>query len=85
MMPWLPVVVVAVVQLVVRLARIAGLIWHERVSAKLRCDQMRTAAASGVVLCEWRPSGAGLVIIPHRLAAGGDVAPRGACPGEEAP
>jgi hypothetical protein len=35
MMPWLPVVVVAVAQIAVRSIRVAGLIWHERVGAGL--------------------------------------------------
>jgi hypothetical protein len=68
MMPWLPVVVVAVAQIAVRSIRVAGLIWHERVSAKSRCDQLRTAAASGGVLCERRPDGVGPVISARHLA-----------------
>jgi hypothetical protein len=86
MMPWLPVVVVAVVQIAVRSIRVVGLVWHERVSAKSRCDLMTTAAASGVALYERRPDGAALVIIPHHVATHeGGIGQWVTGSGEEAP
>jgi hypothetical protein len=57
MMPWLPVAAMAVASIAVQLIPTVGVIWHERVSAQSRCDQMRTAAANDVALYERRPDG----------------------------
>jgi hypothetical protein len=74
MMAWLPVVVLAVVQITVRVIGVAGMIWRERVRAQANCAQMRTASATGVVFCERRENGVALLIVPHDpLSGSGDT------------
>jgi hypothetical protein len=65
MMAWLPIVILAVVQIAVRLIGVAGMIWRERARAQANCEHMRTAAASGVLLIEHRENGRALLIAPH--------------------
>jgi hypothetical protein len=83
MMVWLPVVVLAVVQITVRLISVAAMIWQERARADSHCAQMRTASASGVVLLERRRDGVGLAIVPQGPVSRGAAA-AGSGP-EEAP
>jgi hypothetical protein len=84
MMAWLPVVVLAVAQIIVRLIGVAAMIWQERARADSHCAQMRAASASGVLLFAWRRDSAGLAIVPRDLASHGGDAEAG--PGsEEAP
>lgn len=63
-MAWLPVVILAVAQIAVRVIGVAGMIWRERARAQANCDQMRTAAASGVLLVEHRENCTALLITP---------------------
>jgi hypothetical protein len=86
MMPWLPLVATAVASIAVQLIRTVGGIWQERLSAKSRCDQMRTAAEHDVMLYERRSDGTHLAIVPHRSTAiEGDVVPEVSGSGEVAP
>lgn len=84
MMAWLPVVVLAVVQITVRLISVAAIIWQERARANSCCAQMRAASAIGVALFAWRRDSEGLAIVPRDgVSHGGDAE---AGPGsEEAP
>jgi hypothetical protein len=84
MMAWLPVVVLAVVQITVRLIRVAAMIWQERTRADARCAEMRTASANGVILLEWQKDGTGLAIVPRDLVSRSGDAAAGRGP-EEAP
>jgi hypothetical protein len=61
---WLPIIAIAVVQIVLRLINVAGVIWRERARATSHCNQMETAASSGTMLCEIRGKGNALLVIP---------------------
>ena len=61
---WLPIIVVAVTQIMLLLISVAGVIWQERARATSHCTQMETAASSGTVLCERLGNGATLLVIP---------------------
>ena len=67
MMTWLPVVILAVAQVIARLVRVAAVVWQERARANSHCAQMRAASASGAVLIERRRDGASLMVIPQGL------------------
>jgi hypothetical protein len=62
---WLPLVIVAATQIIVRLIGVAAAIWQERARANANCAQMRAAAGGGVALFERRQDGSGLVIVPQ--------------------
>lgn len=77
MTEWLPVAVLAAVQIVLRMINIAGMIWREHVHARSNCLQMRTASSSRIVLCELRSDGAMLLVVPQLGAGrGGGTAAR---------
>jgi hypothetical protein len=61
---WLPIIVVAVTQIMSLLISVAGVIWQERARARSHCIQMETAASSGTVLCERLGNGTTLLVIP---------------------
>jgi hypothetical protein len=73
MTAWLPIAILAVVQIAVRVIGVAGMIWRERVRAQANCEQMRTAAVSGVLLIEHRENGTALLIAPHKTLDRGKV------------
>lgn len=85
MIEWLPVAFLAVAQIVVRVIGVAGMIWQERAHARSNCAQMRTASASGVVLCEIQENGAMLLIAPQHEATRGRSAVAAGPGSEEAP
>ncbi len=75
MMTWLPVVILAVAQVIARLVGIATVVWQERARANSHCAQMRAASVSGVVLLERRRDGTSLMVIPqHPTTRGGEHA-----------
>jgi hypothetical protein len=61
---WLPIIVVAVVQLLSQLICAAGAIWQEQAHAVSRSIQMQTAASSGTLLYERLEDGSVLLIVP---------------------
>lgn len=62
---WLAVTIVAVVQAALRLASGAVAVWQQHASARANCLVMQTAASSQVVLCDIRPNGAMVLVIPQ--------------------
>jgi hypothetical protein len=84
MMAWLPVGVLAVVQITVRLVSVAAIIWQERARANSHCVQMRAASTSGVTLFAWRRDSEGLAILPRGQVSHGENAEAGPR-SEEAP
>jgi hypothetical protein len=67
MTAWLPVIILAGAQIVIRLIGVVGMIWHERVRAKSRCAQMLTASVGGVALFERTGEGSDLAIVPQHV------------------
>jgi hypothetical protein len=61
---WLPIIVVAVTQIILLLISVTGVIWQERVHATSVCTQLETAASSGTVLCERLGNGTTLLVVP---------------------
>jgi hypothetical protein len=66
MTAWLPLVVWAVAQIIVRLIGVAAMIWQERERAKAHCAQMQVVSATGVLFFE-RRDGAALAIVPQGM------------------
>ena len=64
MSTWVPIAVVAAVQIGLRLIFVAGPIWRERAHARANCLQIEAAAAGGVLVQESRGNKITLLIIP---------------------
>jgi hypothetical protein len=76
-MAWLPVVVLAVVQITVRVIGVVGLLRQERARAEANCSQMQVASASKVVLWEQRGKATLLLIVPQDLLGRGGNGAKG--------
>ena len=61
---WLLIVVAAVTVVLWRLVGVAGIIWQEWARVTAHCAQMETAASTGAMLCERRPDGTTLLVMP---------------------
>ncbi len=61
---WLLIVVVAVTVVLWRLVGVAGVIWQEWARVTAHCAQMEAAASTGAMLCERRPDGTTLLVMP---------------------
>ncbi len=64
MSTWVPIAVVAAVQIGLRLISVVGPIWRERAHARANCLQIDAAAAGGVLVQESRGNEITLLIIP---------------------
>lgn len=58
------IVVAAVTVVLWRLVGVAGVIWQEWARVQAHCMQMEAAASSGAMLCERRPDGTTLLVMP---------------------
>jgi hypothetical protein len=61
---WLPITVIAGVQVISQGICVAGAIWQERERARSACLQMAAAASSGTLLCERHRDGSSRLIVP---------------------
>jgi hypothetical protein len=61
---WYLAIVAAMTVVTWRLVGVAGLIWQERARVGWHCIQMEAAALNGAVLCERRPDGTTLLVMP---------------------
>jgi hypothetical protein len=62
---WLLIIVAAVTVVLWRVISVAGMIWQERARVTAHCTQMDAASTSGAMLCERRPDGTTLLVMPR--------------------